>query len=504
MFDAHINIQQIEEMKELFEPINNLRSAISVGVLDIGTEKLHKEALIFCQKEYEKFSINEKQLLGKIEKWIIHKEEVSLYEQYNETEIVNVMNYIYWKYKNNSSEHKVDLTKLKRIFNLKSNTKYKKKIKIRMKCKMCKENGYLYIESYNDTSSKEFICTNCNHTVNMERGNCFPSPCTCKYCEKLEEDIVKSLRSNLPIVFKKLEDNIIRLYNRYNVNKVIDDDTMLIDWKVFKLDLDKDIQELLSYNPKDEKSLDIIINKINERYLYYNDKSYKEKIYEKLLKLRMIYKINEREVYNPIEQFTNIITDVNNNKDNLDDILFFLKENNSLEDYKRCISINRRDERINFIINKKSIAVNFNYCHIYGIKDSDNRYVLNKYFFNFDEEILYANKNENLLNLFQSQCEENMFNILVRKYPSNRIEINRRISDFINVEKFKSLFNKNEYNYLLNKAEVNFIVCDKKTNPIKVVQVNRGEHHNQQEWIERDKLKKKICVYAGLDFEVVY
>ena len=129
---------------------------------------------------------------------------------------------------------------------------------------------------------------------------------------------------------------------------------------------------------------------------------------------------------------------------------------------------------------------------------------MNKYFFEYNNKLINHNNQQYVKNVFQSEAEKDMYIDLINKYPNNIILINYKIKDLIDLNQLKNNLSNDEVEYLTGNSEFNFTICDLEGNIKKVVQVQRGIHHNQKEWIWRDSVKEKVSKLCGIEYEEVF
>ena len=133
-----------------------------------------------------------------------------------------------------------------------------------------------------------------------------------------------------------------------------------------------------------------------------------------------------------------------------------------------------------------------------------DKIIINKYFIGHKENIDKNINRENIKRIFQSDAENSLFTDLKNKYPNHSIATNYKVRDIIDLGKIKENLTAEEYIYLNNNASFNFTIYDTNGYPKKIIQACIGKHHNEEEWIKKDKMKEKVCKLAGIDFEEVF
>ena len=89
------------------------------------------------------------------------------------------------------------------------------------------------------------------------------------------------------------------------------------------------------------------------------------------------------------------------------------------------------------------------------------------------------------------------------KYKRFVVFPNYKADSIINIKTIKNALLEEEYEYL-RKCYFDFIICDLEGNVLKVIELQRGKHHNEKEWIEKDNMKRRICEVAGIEFEEIF
>jgi hypothetical protein len=106
-------------------------------------------------------------------------------------------------------------------------------------------------------------------------------------------------------------------------------------------------------------------------------------------------------------------------------------------------------------------------------------------------------------NLFNSGAEVDACQRLERLYPQCRVIPNRLLRQLIGfdvMEALKADFTAPEQRYL-QACELDFCVFDAHGELLHVEEVQRGDHHNEPEWVEKDLLKRKALALIGVQLQ---
>lgn len=78
-----------------------------------------------------------------------------------------------------------------------------------------------------------------------------------------------------------------------------------------------------------------------------------------------------------------------------------------------------------------------------------------------------------------------------------------RPNQITNINSLKKYFDAKEIEYLY-KCIFDFVIVDKEGYVCKVIELQKGKHHNDKEWIDKDNIKKNALEYLGIEFEEMY
>jgi len=514
-----INISEIKGFKEI---VNSVEAMVSIEKISYSNEcdtKIQDEGFKKSTELYKELTESEKCLLDELLNGYDGKEYTKInIDNIEETSKAKVLDYMYWYYRNDKNKKdrkKVDLVKAKKAIEYKGN-KYKTLLKFNIICKMCNKEMEISTADYTDKKIRECKCSHCNHVADYFIRRILPCNCKCAICKKTSSDLYNSIKKNLGSVIEEIEIRLRGKISKVNLKSNIPSDSvMAMDHKMYKLDLDRDIREIMSYSPKNIDELWELILKLEVRYKNHDKKTkYRDMIIKKLLKYKIIYSV---EIVNDNlleEGLVNKMTDItiNSYSDVINNINALVNnEPVTLNvEYEKWISSNRyrgRTIESHIRIGMNNIELNFYENGIINIKQpklTEFTYMINKYFFESDQDIIIERKSNHIKNIFNSDVEKSEYIDLRNKYTEYIVLPNYKIKDIINLKDLKTLLTDKEFAYLINDASFNFVICDLEGDPLKVIQTSRHPKHNTEEWIEKDRIKKHVCKIIGLEFEEIF
>lgn len=439
-----------------------------------------------------------------------------------------ILTYLYWKYKHKDSDKKVKFVDVKSTFKI-INRKIENQIypiKSIVKCRFCGNDAELSARSYHHLD-KSFICSGCGH---VDRCSSTSSEyvesyryCTCAYCEHLRKEI-REIYNNWILNSLKDYETIIEKLPLY-IGKV-EDEVMKRDFMIQKSNLCKDTRQIVEFNPKDIKDLEKLKKEIASKSKYSSDKKYLDTIDRKLLNKNIIYKYSEKntspykllyiylydvdvrgksKLNRPLEFYSDRI---NNLLWNINNSPSFFENPSIFDSYK----FNRIKFNPNLKIPMRDWILYSSFYDEYGEEHEiamenlsdyrhcyDEKYELNPYFFN----PVFVNNKKNTK--FKSDGEKSIYSVLLNLYPSSdgyTVLNNPRLSDYINMDDINFAFEKEKALYA-SRCFVDFLIL-KDDIPFKVYELQKGEHHNEPDWIYKDRIKRIACLAGGLEFEECY
>ncbi|MBU5485986.1 hypothetical protein KQI86_16820 [Clostridium sp. MSJ-11] len=442
--------------------------------------------------------------------------------QYLDDNIKNkIVSYIYWKYKNENSSEKANIQNLKRLLGLKKGKEeYIIPVKYRIKCPKCDGDGIIYIYNY-ELDCTKYECLTCSHKEERDSYDYnygILLKCCCKNCMDIKERLYHAIKFNLKNLVDEIKCRFIDEYFKLEDSTTPSIQRMKDDFKAYSSILTKDEDEILSFNPKTINEVVKIIKQIKIRDSKYSRRNI---ALQEFLEHGVIYhtksKLNENQISAILNEI--IINKFlsfrinNNNKLDINDKIKFLNE---LYDYLERASFDDFYKIYKGEISFKIGDIYIDYeniicCHRYLNIELNNNYfiedfVMNTYYtkkeiINSSNELLI--KNKIIKSIFKSRAEITR-NIISRNTNDGRFVLpNYEMNKLINLECIKQLLSEKEYKYLKG-CEVDFFICDMEGYILKAIEVQKGEHHNESEWIWKDNCKKKVFRILGIEFEEYY
>ena len=348
-------------------------------------------------------------------------------------------------------------------------------------------------------------CPNCNHEFFFEindsqREVCgrnlysirfvHMTYCLCKVCQKWRNSLVEHICSNIDNFEIELFDYIYKeIFNNFN-NKL----SLEQLYKIHKNSLTKTENELLNLNPTNFNDMNILIDEMNSRY---TKKISKDKIISNLLNHGVIYKkINDKLLKEYITEYTK----------NFRLLVDLIKSNKISELCYGTMGLNVMDIPPPYSIDYADCSTHLkkycdiNICSIYINTDCVTEYHMNQFYFNNNIDL---NPSIKKYKIFNSLAEQTLFHHLSRQYSDYIICINVSLITFIDIDDLISFFAPSEINYL-KFCIIDFVIADSDGFIVKCIELQKGTHHNDKDWIYKDALKKKCFSILGIDFSYEY
>lgn len=523
-----VNLKDLESYKDLLEINEKIEN---LNILHYGFkynyDKKHLNDIIIDhidKLESELFSSN-KLIAKEIIEMIpilnsIKAKEITPIFDYLDNDIKKkILSYIYWKYKNENSNEKANIQNLKKLLGVKSaKEEYIIPAEYKVVCSKCNGDGVIYIYDY-DLICTEYECFTCSHKEERESYDYkygILLKCCCKNCMDIKEKLYYFMKNNLENLINEIKCKFIDEYFKVEDIIVPSDKQMEDDFRLYSSTLTKDENEVLSFNPKTINEVLNVIKKIETRDSKYQRKN---SALRKFLEHRIIYhtrhKINKNQINDILTEIVinNFLHfEINNKNLNIDDKIKYL---NQLYTYLESSSFNDFYKiykgELSFQIGDVYISYQkLEYCKKLNIELEDKFFIIDfvmnacyteKEIINSSNELLI--KNKIIKSVFKSGAEISR-NIISRNKNDGRIVLpNYKMNKLINLECIKQLLSEEEYKYLKG-CEVDFFICDMEGYIVKAAELQKGEHHNESEWIWRDNCKKKVFKILDIEFEEFY
>jgi hypothetical protein len=159
----------------------------------------------------------------------------------------------------------------------------------------------------------------------------------------------------------------------------------------------------------------------------------------------------------------------------------------------------------------KTIDVNYRFASSlmasFSVSCEPYTYKLNPYYFDNAESEESSQVGEgdelfaNVKPLFNSKSEEKTFQVIQAKNPKAIIVPNKRLKDIVDIA--QGIFSKEEFSYL-NRCICDYTVYNDAGKLLKIVELQKGPHHDEPEWQKKDAIKRNACKQLGIVFEEIY
>lgn len=397
--------------------------------------------------------------------------------------------------KENYNEHRSELKKYRNAFNVGDSAKnilkiinYTTDLKINLihSCIRCNEKTMISLE-FDNLPYGQIIdtkCPNCGHKIYYEigsiRGNSrlkLQSYCNCNKCSSMFNELFNLI--DIP----KIESELYDLVNKVDYNTEINEEQV---YKLNKNYLTKTERALLDLKPTSYGNLNSMLDEMSKM----NRSIKKNKVFNNLINHGIIIPSFLKSDFQPsIEKVINECIDFKKSTKNRGEITSYSTYNNSL------------------ILSTKEITTTKRICRSYSLHTDtlcyiDERYTLNKHYINdvnLNEELNFNPK----YNVFASPIEKTIYHELKCKYKDYIIIPNATLCKYCPIYDIKDDLSKMEFNYL-KTCIVDFLIANSEGNVCQVLEVQRGKHHDEIDWVKKDNIKKHCCSLLGISFKEEY
>lgn len=390
-------------------------------------------------------------------------------------------------------------------------------------CPNCREAIKVKFKNLKIPEVVQTECPVCHHTL----GNVISAGCSCESCRELIS-AVESYITNIP---KQVELEVQTRYDEPIPPKAPPLSENRLRWFADKnsSDLTKDEREIISYQPVDVKELrDIagtkaytIVSKLKEKKVIYERYTLRKQEdvlseIKKQISIRLNYTVGSG--YSKISSYSNLnlyecdlskakvkYMLVKTNSYRGETHLEIVFENDSFQFNPGNFNSSQRDryprDKINVELYSMTLPQTFTFTSEAFYETSE---VLNPYFFNLESIDGHPFYNEELVRpLFKSKVENNKYHFLRNKYRDSIIMVNVRLADVIDIKSLVPYYTEEELGYLRN-CILDYVFYTKDGYPVEVLELQRGDHHNDDKYILKDKLKKSAVMMVGLGYKETF
>lgn len=389
------------------------------------------------------------------------------------------------------------------------------------RCPSCNEALKVKFKNLKIPEVVQTECPVCHHIL----GSAIYAECSCKSCK----EIINKIESYVTSIPKKIEQNLQIMYDEPVPPKTPPLSENRLQWYADKnsSDLTKDEREVISYQPLDVKELKemlgakayVIVSKLKEKkviYELYTLRKREDVLSE--IKKQINIRLNYTEGSGYSKSYSNsnlfdcdlskakvkhmIVKTTNYSGETYLEIVF---ENDSFQFNPEKFNSSQRDrypmDNINVELYSLTLPQNYKFTSDAFYETTE---ALNPYFFNFESIEEHPFYNEEIVRpLFKSKVENNKYHFLRNIYRDSIIMVNVRLADVIDIKSLVPFYTDEELKYLRN-CILDFVFYTKEGYPIEVLELQRGEHHNKDEYIIKDKLKKSAVTRAGLGYKEAF
>lgn len=352
-----------------------------------------------------------------------------------------------------------------------------------VQCPACKEIYLIKLIDWQTAAYDNGLKCSCGHSIyfiknNEEYKSMVNKSCYCDICKDRYSELNKKVELLVAKWLEYASDiawDILAKKEEVECPQKSIDDYLYNKYMIHRNNLNKTARFFINLKIDDYNDLLSIVN---------SNFSNSSKIINTLNKYSIIHEISSYTCFNRRDIITNRISS------------WFRKEfvwNGGLNIYEFAEN--------EFDPNSKSKALEKMYIEKIsdGVMWLDYKYILNPHYFNTKNNTLSKTK----YNVLKSNAEKCSLNELLLKYPEHIVLPNYRLSEILNVYDFSDEFNDNELQYLRN-CILDFVIIDKEGYVVKVIECQKGNHHDEADWVVKDNLKKNILYFAGVPFEETF
>lgn len=385
-------------------------------------------------------------------------------------------------------------------------------------CPACEAAGRFRLQTLNASRPAAlyrgaFKCGSCGHqhdttgsTGASVRGG-GRSLCACIFCTGLEQGLLSEIQQLLAESAPKTMERYRQLVDRLAAHQTLppNEDDMRRDWVLHKNDLNKALRALVELKPKDGPDFLECLHKYTARHT-----GRPKDILESAVRHKVVYRLTVRRIkhcssYEDILAATSPVVWCSESRGMADDE----RAEQALQALASwlCGGTEPRSGRCVLCVDDRSIYVTYQSMRVdlgstHGWLHQDlsagveNSLVLNPYFLG-----VHASGDQtavaSAVRVFRSNTECNAFHRIRGERPDSIVVPNYPMKRVVDLGPLKPHFSSEDWTYLRD-CELDLVVCNEAGYVAYVEEVQRGDHHNDPEWVRKDALKRQALSLAGI------
>lgn len=365
-----------------------------------------------------------------------------------------------------------------------------------------------------------FSCDSCTHRYATVDDGAW-KPCECDFCHERQEKLFSEVRNAL------LESAPSRLtaYRSWceELNADASEERMSRDYQLRQNNLSKDLRGVLALKPKDGQDFLACITEYSGNHKFGPRKLVPSKIEEEAITNGVIYRWAEPR---DCERYVNLLSvssflihygyrgKTDTKESVIEDLLFGKDAVARLAPTRSAVRFRGTDSIFGIFGPQELDSL----CDAHVYSDRSLSYKLNPHFLNktqtqVESDISHspsvpraATNHLSHRRLFNSEVERGAYSKLMGYQEVERIVVPNRV--FYQLIERGALSDlqaryyaerESDWRYI-RTCELDMVIYDKQGNLIGVEEVQRGQHHNDPEWIRKDALKREALEQANIPF----
>lgn len=381
----------------------------------------------------------------------------------------------------------------------------------RLTCPLCGGQG---IHTLNRARNGRYVCSDCKHRLSYPINE-LVDRCGCVGCEMKRRTLLIVLRDAVRAIEsdRLMEINKFILNLSANQRVRLSDEQMRIDCKLNENNIGKDLRAILSLGPKSGEAFIALVHSYLEIH-----KGDFDQIFRSAIKAKILYSLPEwattvsncQTFYEAIARCSHfrVRTDApiggkwvgwSSDKEFVCDIVrTVFNEDEEVVARGLCFSADN-----SLCFRSQSLTVYLIDQPDYFLQaeiaaERKDGYFLNPSFsVSPSDKPSFSSDVARSYNLFRSNTEKNAHARLLQQHPKCLVVPNRLIRQIVDLERILPQLDPMERKYPWN-CEVDFAVYGSDGDILFVEEVQRGDHHNDPEWIKKDAIKRKVLKIAGI------